>query len=61
MTQRSPVFATSATRWGWLILSACLFALLGYTTPRGQFQMLIGLYALLMWGYSLRIRPLLLS
>lgn len=61
MTLLPPVFATSATRWGWLILSACLYALLGYTTPRGQFSMLIGLYALLMWGYSLRIRPLLLT
>lgn len=51
---------SSATRWGWLLLSACLYMLLGYATPREQFPMLIGLYALLMWGYSLRIRPLLL-
>ena len=48
-------------RWGWLILSACLYGLLGYTTPREQFPMLIGLYMLLMWGFSLRIRPLLLN
>ncbi len=61
MTSASPLFATSAMRWGWLILSACLYGLLGYTTPREQFSMLIGLYALLMWGYSLRIRPLLIS
>ncbi|MBO0950184.1 hypothetical protein [Fibrella forsythiae] len=58
MTRSSPLFATSATRWGWLLLSACLYGLLGYTTSREQFPMLIGLYVLLMWGYSLRIRPL---
>ena len=55
----SSLFAPSATRWGWLLLSACLYMVLGYATPRDQFPMLIGLYALLMWGYSLRIRPLL--
>jgi hypothetical protein len=59
MTLPSPLFATSAVRLGWLGLSACLYGLLGYTTPRSQFSMLIGLYALLMWGYSLRIRPIL--
>jgi alpha-1,6-mannosyltransferase len=59
MTSTPTLFATSATRWGWLILSACLFVLLGYTTPRGQFPMLIGLYTLLMWGYSLRVQPIL--
>ncbi|MEZ0543077.1 hypothetical protein [Fibrella arboris] len=61
MSLYSPFLATSATRWGWLVLSACLYGLLGYTTTRDQFPMLIGLYTLLMWGYSLRIRPLLLG
>lgn len=59
MTLVPPLFATSTTRWGWLVLSACLYSLLGYSTQRGQFPMLIGLYTLLMWGYTLRIRPLL--
>lgn len=59
MTLPPPFLATSAMRWGWLVLSACLYGLLGYATPREQFSMLIGLYALLMWGYSLRIRPIL--
>ncbi|WP_375447510.1 hypothetical protein [uncultured Fibrella sp.] len=59
MTLSPPLFATSPTRWGWLLLSACLYGLLGYSTQRGQFPMLIGLYTLLMWGYSLRIQPIL--
>ncbi|MEZ0608718.1 hypothetical protein ACAW74_09390 [Fibrella sp. WM1] len=46
-------------RWGWLLLSACLFGLLGYTIARTQFSGLIGLYFLLFWGYNLRVRPLL--
>lgn len=46
-------------RWGWLLLSACLFGLLGYTVTRIQFSGLIGLYFLLFWGYNLRVRPLL--
>ncbi|NID11324.1 hypothetical protein [Fibrivirga algicola] len=57
----NPFSATPALRWGWLLLSACLYGLLGYATPRGQFPMLIGLYTLLMWGYSLRAQPLLLA
>ena len=59
MTLPSSFIVPSATRWGWLLLSACLYMLLGYATLREQFPMMIGLYALLMWGYSLRIRPLL--
>lgn len=47
-------------RWGWLLLSACLVGLLGYTITREQFSALIGLYLLLFWGYNLRVRPLLL-
>lgn len=59
MTLFAPFSTTSAVRWGWLFLSACLYGLLGYATSREQFSMLIGLYILLMWGYSLRVRPLL--
>lgn len=44
-------------RIGWLILSACLYALLAYNTTREQFGMLLGLLFLLFWGYSLRIQP----
>ncbi|OIN60168.1 glycosyltransferase 87 family protein [Arsenicibacter rosenii] len=45
-------------RVGWLILSACLYALVGYNTPRGQFPMLAGFALFLFWGYLLRIRTL---
>lgn len=45
-------------RAGWLILSACLYALVGYTTPREQFPMLAGFVLFLFWGYMLRIRTL---
>ncbi len=45
-------------RAGWLILSACLYALAGYTTPREQFPMLAGFVLFLFWGYMLRIRTL---
>lgn len=48
-------------RWGWLLLSACLFGLLGYTIARTQFSGLIGLYFLLFWGYNLRVRPLVMA
>ncbi|MBO0938238.1 hypothetical protein J2I47_16925 [Fibrella sp. HMF5335] len=58
MTSTPTLFHVSLTRWGWLILSACLYWLLGYNTSRPQFSMLIGLYLLLLWSYSLRIRPL---
>lgn len=46
-------------RWGWLLLSVCLYGLLGYNVPRAHFPTLVCLYALLCWGYLLRIRPLL--
>lgn len=45
-------------RVGWLVLSACLYALLAYNTTREQFPMLLGLSFLLFWGYSLRIQPI---
>ena len=44
-------------RIGWLVLSACLYALLAYNTSREQVAMLLGLLFLLFWGYSLRIQP----
>jgi alpha-1,6-mannosyltransferase len=61
MTLAPTLLRTSLIRWGWLILSACLYLLLGYNTTRSQFSILIGLYLLLLWSYSLRIRPLLAS
>lgn len=45
-------------RVGWLVLSACLYALLGYNTTREQFSMLLGFSLLLFWGYWLRIQPI---
>ncbi|AQG80998.1 glycosyltransferase 87 family protein [Spirosoma montaniterrae] len=45
-------------RLGWLGLSAGLYGLLGYGVQREQFPLLITLYALLFWGYLLRVRPL---
>ncbi len=50
--------STTPIRIGWLILSTGLFALIGYSVPRDQFPLLMTLYALLMWGYWLRIRPI---
>lgn len=43
---------------GWLLLSAGLVLLIGYSVPRVQFNLLITLYALLFWGYWLRVSPL---
>ena len=48
----------SLTRRAWLVLSACLYWVLGYATLRTQFAPLAGLFALLFWGYWLRVRPL---
>ncbi|MBO0933972.1 hypothetical protein [Fibrella aquatilis] len=61
MTLAPTLFRVPLVRWGWLILSACLYFLLGYNTVRSQFSVLIGLYLLLLWSYSLRIRPLLIN
>ena len=41
----------SPFRIGWLVLSACLFALLGYGVTRAQFPLLLTLYGLAFWGY----------
>ncbi len=57
----TPTFLrTSLTRWAWLALSACLYLLLA-NTNRSQFPILIGIYLLLLWSYSLRIRPILVN
>ncbi len=41
----------SPFRIGWFVLSACLFALLGYGVVRSQFPLLLTLYGLAFWGY----------
>ena len=41
----------SPFRIGWFVLSACLFALLGYGVARAQFPLLLTLYGLAFWGY----------
>jgi alpha-1,6-mannosyltransferase len=43
-------------RLGWLLVSAALFALLGYGLDRTQFTGLLGLYFLVVWGYWIRVR-----
>ena len=53
-----PNMTVTPFRVGWLVLSACLYTLLGYTTTREQFPMLLGFSFLLFWGYLLRIQPL---
>ncbi len=55
----TPLFSPKITRWAWLVLSASLYLLLGYGTARSSFGPLLGLFALLFWGYWLRVRPLL--
>ncbi len=45
-------------RLGWLLVSAALYALLAYSIDRSQFTGLLGLYFLVFWGYSIRVRAI---
>jgi alpha-1,6-mannosyltransferase len=45
-------------RLGWLLVSAALFALLGYSIERTQFSGLLGFYFLVFWGYWIRVRAI---
>ncbi|MCY7356913.1 MAG: hypothetical protein LH609_05485 [Rudanella sp.] len=45
-------------RLGWLLVSAALYALLAYSIDRSQFTGLLGLYFLVVWGYSIRVRAI---
>ena len=61
MTLTPTLFRTSLIRWGWLASSSCFYLLLTYNTNRSQFTVLIGIYLLLLWSYSLRVRPILIN